>query len=82
MEEKSRFIFEITEEQRQRALKIFYEYGMRKAVMSRVLDEVMNMIEKHGWLYAAVLIDETTTSEEVRKMIPSMKKTEEMKGGD
>ena len=75
---KIRFIFEITEEQQRRALKVFSEYGMRRAVMSRLLDEAMDMIEQHGWMFAAVLIDKDTTSEEVRKMMPSMKKTEEM----
>lgn len=78
-ENKIRFIFEITEEQQQRALKVFSEYGMRRAVMSRVLDEVMDMLEKHGYMFAAVLIDKDTTSEEARKLIPSMKKMEEMK---
>lgn len=73
-----RFIFEITEEQQRRALKVFSEYGMRKAVMSRVLDEVMDMIEEHGWIFAAVLIDRDTTSKEARKMMPSMKKTEDL----
>ena len=77
-ENKIRFIFEITEEQQQRALKIFSEYGMRRAVMSRILDEVMDMIEIHGHMFAAILIDKDTTSSEVRKLMPSMKKTEEM----
>lgn len=77
-ENKIRFIFEITEEQQARALKVFSEYGMRRAVMSRLLDEAMDMIERHGWIFAAILIDKDTTPEEVRKMMPSMKKTEEM----
>ena len=77
-ENKTRFIFEITEEQRRRADKVFSEYGMRRAVMSRLLDEAMDMIEEHGWMFAAVLIDKDTTSEEIRKLMPSMKKTEEI----
>jgi len=77
-ENKIRFIFEITEEQQRRALRVFSEYGMRRAVMSRLLDEAMEMIEQHGWIFAAILIDKDTTSKEVRKMMPSMKKTEEM----
>lgn len=77
-ENKIRFIFEISEEQQRRANKVFSEYGMRRAVMSRLLDEAMDMIERYGWMFAAVLIDKDTTSEEVRKMMPSMKKTEEM----
>lgn len=77
-ENKIRFIFEITEEQQARALKVFSEYGMRRAVMSRLLDEAMDMIERHGWIFAAVLIDRDTTSKEARKMMPSMKKTEDL----
>ena len=77
-ENKIRFIFEITEEQQRRAFKVFSEYGMRRAVMSRLLDEAMDMIEEHGWMFAAVLIDKDTTSEEVRKLMPSMNKTEKM----
>ena len=81
-ENKIRFIFEITEGQQQRALKVFSEYGMRRAVMSRVLDEVMDMLEQYGHMFAAVLIDKDTSSKEVRKLIPSMKKTEEMFNGN
>ncbi len=79
---KSRFIFEITEEQRERALRIFSEYGSRKAIMSRVLDEVMDMLEEHGYIFAAVLIDKDTTSKEARQLLPSMKEVERIKDGN
>lgn len=82
-ESKPRFIFEISEEQRLRAVRIFSEYGMRKSVMSRILDEVMDLIEQHGWIFAAILIDKDTTQSEVRQMIPSMKKVmETVKNGN
>lgn len=73
MSEKARFSFEITEEQRLRALRVFSEYGMRKIIMSRVLDEVMDMIEQHGYTVIGVILDEDT---ELRKIIPSLAKAE------
>lgn len=45
--------------------------------MSRILDEVMDLIEQHGWIFAAILIDKDTSSSEVRQMIPSMRKVME-----
>ena len=70
-ENKPKFQFEITEEQQARALKIFSEYGMRKAVMSPILDEVMDMIEKHGYVVLAVLLDKNT---KLREVVPSLAK--------
>jgi len=70
---KSRFAFEISEEQSSRALKCFPEYGMRKAIMSRILDEVMDMIEKHGQIVCGIILDKET---EVRKIVPSLAKAE------
>ena len=72
-ENKPKFQFEVTEEQQARALKIFSEYGMRKAVMSPILDEVMDMIEKHGYVVLAILLDKNT---KLREVIPSLAKVE------
>ena len=72
-ENKPKFQFEISEEQQTRALKIFSEYGMRRAVMSPILDEVMDMIEEHGYMVLAVLLDKNT---EIKKVIPSLAKAE------
>jgi len=74
-ETKPRFSFEISEEQQFRALKVFEQYGMRKAVFSPILDEVMDMIEENGYLAVAVLLDKTTS---LRKIIPSLAKAERM----
>lgn len=72
-ETKPRFSFEITEEQQKRAFKIFSEYGMRKTVFSPILDEVMDMIEEHGYLVVAVLLDKKT---KIRDVVPSLAKAE------
>ena len=70
---KPRFSFEISEEQQFRALRVFEQYGMRKAIFSPLLDEVMDMIEEHGYMAVAVLLDKTT---KLSKVIPSLAKAE------
>lgn len=75
MSDKPRFSFEISDEQSQRAFHIFSEYGMRRAVMSRILDEVMDMIEKHGYLVVGLILDKDT---EIRKIVPSLAKADRM----
>ena len=75
MQNNPRFSFEITEEQNRRALRIFSEYGMRRAIMSRILDEVMDMIDQYGYMVVGVILDKDT---EVRKIIPTLAKAERM----
>ena len=73
MSDAPRFSFEISDEQQQRANKVFSQYGLRKAIFSPILDEVMDMIEQHGHLVVAVLLDKTTP---IRKVIPSLAKAD------
>ena len=72
-ESKAKFAFEITDEQQRRAYRIFSTYGLRKAVFSPILDEVMDMIEEHGHLVVAVLLDKSTN---LREVIPSFAEVE------
>lgn len=60
-----RFAFEITEEQQQRANKYFSQYGMRKAVFSRILDDVLDILETVGPAAFGVLMDPNTKPREV-----------------
>jgi len=41
--------------------------------MGRVLDEVMDMVEEHGYLVFGIIMDKGT---DVRKIIPSLAKAE------
>ncbi len=45
---RPRFSFEITEEQQRRANKLLGTYGVRKVVMQKVLDDLLDAIETHG----------------------------------
>jgi len=72
---KPKFSFEISEEQQTRALKTFREYGQRKAIMSPLLDEVMDLIDTHGYIVMAVLLDKKV---EKKTILPSLAKVERM----
>ena len=74
-ETKPRFSFEITEEQSKRVFKIFSEYGQRKAIMGRILDEIMDMVEEHGYMVFGFILD---SGVEVRKIVPALAKAERM----
>lgn len=73
MQDKPKFSFEISEEQQRRALRCFPYYGQRRAVMSIILDEVMNMVEKHGQMVFGIILD---NDENIRECIPSLAKVE------
>lgn len=70
-----KFSFEIEEDQRRRADKIFEMYGIRRAIFSPILDEVMDMIDEYGHVVLAVLLDKDTKP---REIIPSLAKVEKL----
>ena len=77
---KPRFSFEITEAQMNRANKLLSQYGLRKAIFGKVLDEVLDLIESHGGIAIGIMMTERI---KVKEILPSMKEvTEVTKGGD
>lgn len=72
-ESKPRFSFEISDEQQSRALRIFEQYGMRKAIFSPILDEVMDLVEENGYMAVAILLDKNVKKKDI---IPSLAKAE------
>ena len=73
-EYKPRFSFEISEEQRDRADTLLSQYGLRKAIFSPVLDDVLDLIEEYGGIVVGVMMSGKVKP---RDIIPSMKKAEE-----
>ena len=69
-EYKPRFSFEITEDQMLRANKLLAQYGLRKAIFGKVLDEVLDLIETHGGIAIGIMMTERI---KVKDIIPSMK---------
>ncbi len=70
---KPRFSFEVTEEQKIRSDKLLNTYGIRKAVMATILDDLLNLIEKHGQVIVGVLLDGAVKP---REIMPSLAKAE------
>ena len=68
-EYRPRFTFEISEEQRLRADKCFPTYGLRKAIFSRILDDVCEIIETHGGLAIGIMMSGRVKLSEI---IPTM----------
>ena len=62
---KPKFSFEITEEQKNRANRLLSTYGLRKSVFSVILDDVLDLIEKHGQVVIGVILDGATKPREI-----------------
>lgn len=72
-EYKPRFSFEISEELKTRADRVLSNYGLRKAIMTPILVDLLDLIEKHGNMIVGVLLDGAAKPSEI---IPSMAKAE------
>jgi len=70
---KPRFSFEVTENQRIRANKYLATYGLRKAIFSPILDDVLDMIEEYGGVAIGVMMSKET---KIRDIIPTMKQAD------
>lgn len=55
---RPRFTFEITEEQMLRANKLLSQYGQRKAIFSKILDDVLDAIEVNAGMAIGLLMSE------------------------
>jgi hypothetical protein len=64
-----RFSFEISEEQKSRADKLIGQYGLRKAIFSNILDDVLDLIEEKGGIAIGVMM---SAKIKPRKIIPAM----------
>lgn len=55
---KHRFLFEITEEQMIRANRLLSQYGLRKAIFGKILDDVLDAIEVDAGMSLGMLMSE------------------------
>jgi len=62
-----RFIFEISDELRARADKFLGTYGIRKAIMTPILEDLLDMIESHGQMVVGCILDKAVKPREVIK---------------
>lgn len=67
---KPRFAFEVSEEQKNRADKLISQYGLRRAIFSHILDDVLDMIEEYGPVVIGIMMSDKVKP---RDIIPTMK---------
>ena len=76
---KPRFSFEISEEQNKRWSKLVPQYGLKKAVFSRILDEVMDIVEEEGPAALGILISGRVKPSDI---IPVLNEAREVSSGN
>lgn len=74
MDYRPRFIFDISEEQKMRADKLFMTHGIRKVVMSILLDDLLDLIENHGQQVLGLIIDKSVKPSDVLPVMAKVKK--------
>ena len=72
-ESRPRFAFDITDEQQYRASKFLSTHGIRKALFSPILDDVLDLLEEHGNVIAGVIMDGRVKPKEI---VPILKRAE------
>ncbi len=70
---KPRFSFEISEQQQSRVNKLLFTHGIKKAVFSVILDDVLDMVEKRGQIVIGIILEQGVKP---REIIPSMAKAD------
>lgn len=70
---KPRFSFEITEELKQRTDRVLATYGLRKTIFTPILEDVLDLIEKHGQIVVGIILDQAAKP---REIIPTLAKAE------
>jgi hypothetical protein len=70
---RPRFSFDISEETQSRANKLISTHGMRKAIFNPILEDVLDLIEKHGQVIAGLIMDNKVRP---REILPLLRKVE------
>jgi hypothetical protein len=78
-EYKPRFSFEISEEQMLRANKLLTQYGLRKAIFGKILDDVLDAIEVDAGMTTGLLMSEKVVMKGI--MVALADRTKVKKGG-
>lgn len=78
-EYKPRFSFEISEEQMLRANKLLAQYGLRKAIFGKILDDVLDAIEVDAGMTTGLLMSEKVVMKGI--MVALADRTKVKKGG-
>lgn len=64
-----RFSFEISEELKDKANKLLSTHGLRKALMTPILEDLLDLIEDHGNIVVGLILDGSVRPKEVLKSL-------------
>lgn len=78
-EYKPRFSFEISEEQMLRANKLLSQYGLRKAIFGKILDDVLDAIEVDAGMTTGLLMSEKIVMKGIMAALAERMKTKKEK---
>ncbi len=71
---KPRLSIEITDEQQQRINRLLGTYGIKKAIFSTILDDLLDLIELHGQVVVGVLLEKSTKPHEILRCLSKANK--------
>jgi len=77
-EYRPRLIFEISREQQRRVNLLLNTYGLKKSILSIILDDLLDLIEEHGNIILGVILDGAAKPREV---MPVLNKAERKANG-
>ena len=69
-----RFSFEIDEDLKTRADKLLSVHGLRKAVMTPILEDLLDLIEEHGQAVCGIILDGSAKPREIMKSLASVER--------
>ena len=70
-----RFAFQVKQSLKDRADRVFNQYGMRRAIFEKILEEVLDIIEEEGPMAIGILIAKDVKPSDV---IPTLHKAKEV----
>ena len=76
-ESRPRFAFDITDEQQYRASKLLSTHGMRKALFQPILDDLLDLLEKHGNVIAGLIMDGRCKPKDIMPILKNAEKKSE-----
>lgn len=76
---KHRFLFEISEEQMIRANRLLSQYGLRKAIFGKLLDDVLDSIEVDAGMSIGILMSEKVVMSGIMTILASKTKKAKVK---
>lgn len=79
LEYRPRFTFEISEEQQFRANNLLGAYGLRKAIFSNILDDVLDIIEQSGNMAIGIMCSSKIKPRDIIPTINQVDKLEKVK---